>query len=124
MAYSDTLNLVVGDTLPELTLRLKDKNTAASGVVLDEDNSDTWAPIDISGATVRLSIRQRGRTTLADTRTCSVTDGTNGACATDFGTSTFAAAGQYEGEIEITFASGGKQTVYDLIKFKIREDFD
>ena len=41
MAYSDTLNLVVGDTLPELTLRLKDKNTAASGAVLDEDNSDT-----------------------------------------------------------------------------------
>ena len=56
MAYSDTLNLVVGDTFPELTLRLKDKNTAASGAVLDEDNSDTWAPIDISGATVRLLV--------------------------------------------------------------------
>jgi hypothetical protein len=124
MAYSDTLNLVVGDTLPELTLRLKDKNTAASGAVLDEDNSDTWAPIDITGATVRLRIRQLGETTLADTRTCSVTDGTNGVCATDFSTTTFSAAGQYEGEIEITFSGGGKQTVYDLVKFKIRDDFD
>jgi hypothetical protein len=32
-------------------------------------------------------------------------------------------AGDYEGEIEITFADGQVQTVYDLLKFKIREDF-
>jgi len=124
MAYSDTLSLVVGDTLPELTLTLKDKNTAAAGQVLDEENSDTWAPIDITGATVKLRIRQLGETTLADTRTCSVSNGTGGICVTDFSATTFAAAGQYEGEIEITFSGGGKQTVYDLVKFKIRDDFD
>ena len=33
-------------------------------------------------------------------------------------------AGDYEGEIQVTFASsGGVQTVYDLLKFKMREDF-
>jgi len=33
-------------------------------------------------------------------------------------------AGDYEGEIQITFASGGGvQTVYDLLKFKMRQDF-
>jgi hypothetical protein len=33
-------------------------------------------------------------------------------------------AGDYEGEIEVTFPSGGGiQTVYDLLKFKLREDF-
>ena len=35
MAYSDTIKLVVGDNLPELTFTLKDSNTAASGQALD-----------------------------------------------------------------------------------------
>ena len=38
MAYSDTLNLVTGDTLPELTFTLKDSNTAAAGFILDESD--------------------------------------------------------------------------------------
>jgi hypothetical protein len=32
-------------------------------------------------------------------------------------------AGDYEGEIEITFANSTIQTVYDLLKFKLRQDF-
>ena len=34
MAYSDTIKLVVGDTLPQLVFSLKDSNTAA-GQTLD-----------------------------------------------------------------------------------------
>lgn len=124
MAYSDTLNYVVGDTLPEITFNLKDKNTAASGQTLDSEDSTTWEPINITGATVRLRLRAAGSTTLTDTRTCSVTDGTNGKCVTNFSTSSFPSAGVYEGEVEITFSGGGKQTVNDLIKFKVRDDFD
>ena len=33
MAYSDTIKLVVGDTLPELNFTLKDSNTADSIIV-------------------------------------------------------------------------------------------
>jgi hypothetical protein len=33
------------------------------------------------------------------------------------------APGDYEGEIEIIFGDGQIQTVYDLLKFKVREDF-
>lgn len=124
MAYSQTLNYVVGDTLPELTFTFKDSNTAASGQVLDIENSDTWAPIDITGATVKLRIREIGSTTISATITPSITSGTGGTCATDFPTTAFPSAGVYEGEIEITFSSGGKQTVNDLLKFKVREDFD
>lgn len=128
MAYSNTLNYVVGDTLPELTFKLKDKNTAASGAVLDEEDSSTWAPISISGSSVKLRIRQVGGTTLAATLTCSITDAANGTCATDLslsgGGSVFTASGVYEGEVEITFSGGGKQTVNDLLKFKVRDDFD
>lgn len=124
MAYSQTLNLVVGDNLPELTLTLKDSNTAASGYTLDPDNSDTWDPIDITGATVRLRLREVGTTAVTSTLTCSITSPTNGVAITNFPTGTLTKAGVFEGEVEIEFGNGNKQTVYDLLKLKIRDDFD
>jgi hypothetical protein len=124
MAYSETLNLVVGDTLPALNLTLKDRNTAASGLVLDPENSASWAPIDISGATVRLRLRELGNSAIVDTRIFSITNGVQGECVANFSTTTFSAAGTYEGEVEITHSNGGIQTVYDLVKFKVRDDFD
>jgi hypothetical protein len=124
MAYSDTLNLVTGDTLPELTFTLKDSNTAAAGTTLDEDNDATWAPINLTGASVRFRIRELGSTTVKSTLTCTVTDATGGKVATDFPEGTLDTAGTFEGELEITFSDGGKQTVNDLIKLKVRSDFD
>ena len=124
MAYSDTLKLVAGDTLPELTLTLRDSNAAATGQTLDANNSATWAPIDVTGATVRLRLRELGSTTVKSTLTCTITNGTGGKVATDFPTGTLDSAGTFEGEIEITFAAGGIQTVYDLLKLQVRSDFD
>ena len=124
MAYSQTLNLVTGDTLPELTFTLKDSQEAASGQVLDTEDSSTWKPISVTGATVRLRIRELGSSTVKSTLTCTVTDAANGKVATNFPTGTLDTAGTFEGELEITFASGGIQTVYDLIKLKVRSDFD
>ena len=48
MAYSANLKLVVGDTLPELTITLKDSNTAASGKTLDPEDATTFAPIALA----------------------------------------------------------------------------
>ena len=124
MAYSQTLNLVKDDTLPELVLTLKDNNTAAAGQVLDPDNDATWAPINLSGATVRLRIRELGSTSVKATLLCTITDAVGGVAATDFPTGTLDKAGTFEGEIEITFSTGGIQTVNDLIKLKVRSDFD
>jgi|TARA_B110000908_G_C10251757_1_gene452541 hypothetical protein len=124
MAYSDTLNLVAGDTLPELTLILRDSNAAASGKTLDPNNSDTWAPIDVTGATVKIRIRALGGSTVKSTLICTVTSGTDGKVITNFPPGTLSEAGTFEGEIEITFALGGVQTVYDFIKLKVRGDFD
>jgi len=124
MAYLQTLKLVTGDTLPELTFTLRDSQTAASGKTLDSNDSTTWAPIDVSGASVKLRLRELGSTTVKSTLTCTVTDGSNGKVATDFPAGTLDTAGTFEGELEITFSSGGIQTVYDLIKFKVRSDFD
>ena len=124
MAYSETLNLVQGDTLPELTFSLKDSNTAAAGLTLDPNNSATWSPIDVTGAQVRLRLRELGSTAVKSTLLCTVSDGIGGKVITDFPAGTLDTAGTFEGEIEITFATGGIQTVYDLVKFKVRSDFD
>ena len=124
MAYSDTLKLVTGDTLPELTFTLKDSNTAAAGSTLDKNNSATWAAINVTGATVKLRLREIGSTTVKSTLTCTVTNGSAGKVATDFPNGTLDTAGTFEGELELTFPNGGIQTVNDLIKFKVRSDFD
>ena len=124
MAYSETIKLVTGDTLPELTLTLKDSNTAASGATLDPSNSASWAPIDVTGAAVKLRLRELGSTTVKSTLNCSIADASGGKVVTDFPTGTLDTAGTFEGEIEITFSGGDIQTIYDLIKFKIRSDFD
>ena len=124
MAYTSTIKLVVGDTLPELNFTLKDSNTAASGQTLDSEDSDTCAPINITGGTVRLRIRQIGSTTVASTITMTITGDSAGECKTVFPSGTWTASGTYEGEVELTTSGGGVQTVQDLVKFVVRDDFD
>jgi len=124
MAYSQTINLVTGDTLPELVFTLKDSRSAAPGKTLDENDSSTWEPINITGSVVRLRLRELGSTAVKSTLDCTVTDGINGKAVTNFPEGVLDTAGTFEGELEITFDSGGKQTVYDLIKLKVRSDFD
>ena len=125
MAYSTTLNLVVGDTFPELTFTLKDSNTAASGKTLDEEDSSTWAPISIASGTVRLRTREVGSSTVLSTITCTIVgDGTAGQCTLIWPSGTWTAAGTFEGEIEFTNSNSYVQTVNDLIKFIVRDDFD
>ncbi len=124
MAYSNTLKLVVGDTLPELTFTLKDSNTAASGFTLDTEDETTWAPIDLSNGSVKLRIRALGSTTLTSTISATLSDPTNGVCILAFPSGTWTTAGTFEGEIEFTKSDGNIQTVQDFIKFKVRDDFD
>lgn len=124
MAYSQTLKLVTGDTLPELNFTLKDSQTAAPGKTLDENDSSTWAPIDITGGTVRLRLREVGSTSVKSTLTCTISNGAQGQVFTNFPSGTLDTAGTFEGELEVTFTGGGIQTVHDLIKFKVRSDFD
>ena len=124
MAYSETIKLVKGDTLPELTITLKDSNTAASGQALDPEDRNTFAPIDVSGGTVRIRVREIGETTILKTITASITDATAGKVAMLFPSDTFPAAGIFEAEVEFTKSDGNIQTVNDLIKLNVRDDFD
>lgn len=109
---AEKIKLVQGDTKPAIVCRLTDDTTGL--------------PLGITGATVRLKFRAAGATTLTATITGTVTDGANGevvfypASAPEM---LQGEPGDYEGEIEVTFADTTIQTVYDLLKFKVREDF-
>ena len=126
MAYSDTIKYVVGDTRPVISIALKDSNTAAAGKTLDSQDSTTWAAISLaSNDYVKMYIRKVGSTTLAATLTASNINTSNGTADFTPTTSTFDSAGTYEGEIEISYSSGAIiQTVHDLVKFIVRDDFN
>lgn len=109
---TEKIKLVQGDTRPAIVCTLTDDTTSL--------------PINITSATVRLKFRAVGETTLTATVIGSVTDGVNGVVAFYPATAPEMLAGEpgdYEGEIEITFADGQIQTVYDPLRFKLREDF-
>ena len=124
MAYSETIKLVKGDTLPELTITLKDSNTAAAGKTLDQEDPSTFAPINITGGTVRIRIRQIGSTTILKTIVASITDASAGKVSMLFPADTFSEAGFFEAEVEYATSGGNIQTVNDLIKLSVRDDFD
>jgi hypothetical protein len=124
MAYIDTIKLVTGDTLPDLRFELKDSASSPDGVTYDENNSDTWAPLDLTDSTVRLRIREVGGEDVISTIVGVLASPENGVVVFPFTQDSFAASGLYEGEVEITYVDGGIQTMYDLVKFKVRSDFD
>lgn len=107
MAYINTLYLVVNDTLPNVVFTVYDQMTSAA--------------IDLTGAVVRLRIREVGATTEKAALVCTAVDLPVGKVSTNFPAGVFDAAGTYEGEFEITF-SGGIQTTYDMLKFVVRDE--
>ena len=123
MAYLTTIDLVQGDQLPEIEMTLKDSNTAASGAILDPDDPITFAPLDLTGGSVRMRVRTVGQTALIDTLVGTVTDPTAGKVTFVFDSDTLASSGVLEGEIEFTDGASRTQTVMDLIKFKVRSQF-
>ena len=124
MAFYETINLVKGDTLPELNLTLRDSNTAAAGYTLDLDNSLTWAPIDLTGSTVVLKFKALGSNIVKATVSMSQhSPSTEGKVFMQWPVGALDTAGTFTGEVEVTNSSGGIQTVFDQLKFKVRGDY-
>lgn len=106
-------------------IRLVRNDTRPAIVCVITDNT-TGEPINITGATVLMKFRAAGEETLTATVTGAVTNGTAGQVAFYPASAPAMLAGDpgdYEGEIEITFPDSQVQTVYDLLKFKVRQDF-
>lgn len=108
---SDKIKLVQNDTRPALVCTITDDTT---GNV-----------VNVTGATALLKFRAVGSASLQATVPGSITDGPNGqitfypASAPEM----LEVSGEFEGEIQITFADSQIQTVYDVLKFKVRSDF-
>ena len=112
MATIATFNYVQGDTGPQLKLTLTDEDTSTA--------------TDLTGATVKMHFKASGATTVLYSKTLYVNPGTPtlGIALVNWAAGELDYdAGTYHGEIEITKASGQIETIYDIIKFKIREDF-
>ena len=126
MAYYETIKLVSGDDLPQLEIILRDSRTAVAGATLDITAPSTWKPIDLTNAdTVKMRIRPIGSTTLTATLNCVIqSPKTDGTVLMDWGLTTLdITAGDYEGEIELTYSNAKVLTVPDLLRFDLRGQF-
>ena len=106
------IRLVQGDTGPQVQVTLT-----------DETSGD---PIDLTGATATLHLRSEatGTTVLSRPMVIPGATSTQGLATVVWGaTDLDQDPGDYSGEIEVVLASGLRQTVYDLLKFRLREDY-
>jgi hypothetical protein len=109
---AEKIKLVQGDTYPQIRVTLTDENTGAA--------------IDLTGATAMLHFRAVGGTAPLVSR-----QGVINPSEAVQGKAIFVwqegdlnvPAGEYEGEVEVFWPNtGARQTVYDLLKFRLRED--
>jgi hypothetical protein len=108
---SEKIKLVTGDTRPYIRLTLTDNNGGAINVSQQSTQ-------------VRIHFRALGETQVLSTLDClKPNGGADGVVAFNFPQGALdVEPGLYEGEIEISF-DGETQTVYQPLKFVIREQF-
>lgn len=127
---TNKIRLVQGDTAPQLVLSLTDERTRR--------------PLDLSspGTTARLLFREVGadepkatmpcfpiagyldpETGEVDNRPPFDVAGRGGRLAMDWSATALDTAGEFEGEVEVTFPDGRIQTAFAILKFQIREQF-
>lgn len=106
------INLVQGDTAPQLKLVLTD--------------DITLQPINLTGASVTLHVRPAGSSVLAFSRPATVLSSADAALGIAYiqwePTDLERAPGSYDSEIEIITQAGLRETVYDFVQLFIRED--
>lgn len=127
---TDKIRLVQGDTAPQLQLSLTDQRTRR--------------PLDLSapGTTPRLLFREVGADAVKATMPCFAiagyvdpetgdvdyrppydVPGRGGRLAMDWSADALDTAGEFEGEVEVTFPDGRIQTAFAILKFQVREQF-
>jgi hypothetical protein len=106
------IRLVRNDTGPQIQLTLT--------------NEATGAAIDLSSATATMHFKSVTTGTVVFSRALSIPALTaaQGIAIVVWGaTDLNQTAGDYDGEVEITFPTGMRQTVYDVLKFRLRDQF-
>lgn len=79
-------------------------------------------PINLTGVTAVILILtgSTGSVTNTGHQTCTVTDATGGKISYSVTTGDFATAGNYSGEVQVTFASGKVEKIYETFSVKAR----
>lgn len=106
------INLVQGDTGPQIKVTLT--------------RSDTGLAEDVSDATIKMHFRKQDTTSVLFTMNNQSTPEQQeiGVCIFIFSSGQLDVdAGYYEGEVEVVFDSGTRETVYEVVEFYVREDF-
>lgn len=125
---ANRIKLVQGDTYPQINVTIYDEGTNK--------------PTDLRQADVLLKFRETGSTTIKSTITGSLVagftdengntayapppydeDGGGGGVVFSWDSNDLDTAGSYEGEVEVTFPNNRIQTVYDVVRFQVREQF-
>lgn len=109
---AEKIRLVRNDTAPQIRLTITDQE---SGSV-----------VDLSNGSVKLHFRRVGATAVLFTKDLFVnpdTANTGVAVVVWEPGDLDVEAGDYEGEIEVIRSNGMRETIYDLLKFKVREEF-
>lgn len=107
---AERIRLVQGDNRPYIRLVLREADGTA---------------MNLTDATVAVYFRRAGEAAILATLPCTKTGGgASGEVTFNFpGNTLHVEPGAYEGEIEVDFA-GEKQTVYDVLKFSVRAQFN
>lgn len=109
---TNRIKLVQGDTGPQIRLNLTDQ--------------ETGNPIDLTGATVTLHFRAEGSDEILFSRAAFINPDTDttGVCYIEWASNDLDVdEGNYEGEIEVVRATGVRETIYTILKFKVRSQF-
>lgn len=109
---AERIKLVQGDTYPQVSVTLTEENSGA--------------PIDLTGATATLHFRAVGGTSVLFSRGLFINpqEAALGKALIAWQAGDLnVPAGDYEGEVEVYWSNtGARQTVYELLKFRVRED--
>ena len=118
---ASTIRLVQGDDLPLVSFTIRDANRAVDGQELDKKDSDTWRPVNLTGAIVSAVVSASGSNAQIDAVAAHVLDAAAGEVILYLHDCVFInKAGRYDCEVTVVF-SKGQQTVYDVLVFDVRE---
>jgi hypothetical protein len=109
---AEPIFIVQGDTGPDIKITLT--------------REDTGEVENLSGASVAMHFRRKNRDNVLFTLTGggTVQEAEQGVVIFAFnGSQLDQVPGEYEGEVEVVYDSGQRETIYESIDFVIREDF-
>jgi hypothetical protein len=103
------------------------RNDSAPQIKATVTREDSGAVVDMSGGTVRMRFRAKGSATVLSTLMAADAGDNfqNGIAIFSFTANDLAdvTEGYYEGEIEIEYSTGLKETIFEVLDFYVREDF-